>query len=66
MKRYDTKDVSILIRTNFTNDHAGISVDFRDSKGNSEKFISMPAEIVKQKINDTALLKHIMNFFIKD
>ncbi len=66
MKRYETNEVSILIGTRFVSDHAGISIQFQDGKGKSEKLISVPAEIVKKKINDTVFVKYVLDFFIKD
>lgn len=66
MKRYETGDTTVIICTRFINDHAGLSVVFQDPKGRSETLVSMPKQLVKQKINDTVFIKYVMNYFIKD
>ena len=67
MKRYDTKSMRIGVDVCTINQEVELEVNFFDEVGwKGSKKITLPAEFVKSKISDSAFVKSILDFFIKE
>lgn len=66
MKRFNTDDLHIKIRTVRQPNHQSVLLIQYGRDIDSEHEIILPAEVVKKNINDSGFTKHILNYFVKD